>query len=59
MYQGHLPNSNPVQKHSAGDIYPCTIVQIGSEKYLVHQSVHIHCPRYMNIYAPRFFAKRN
>lgn len=29
MYQGHLPNGNPVQQHSAGEIYPLVIMQKG------------------------------
>lgn len=28
-YQGHLPNGNPVQQHSAGEIYPLVIMQKG------------------------------
>ena len=28
-YQGHLPNGNPVQQHSAGEIYPLVIIQKG------------------------------
>lgn len=28
-YQGHLPNGNPVQQHSAGEIYPLVIMQRG------------------------------
>lgn len=38
MYQGHLPNGNPVQQHSAGDCYPFVISQKGLEpndQYLV------------------------
>lgn len=30
-YTGHLPNGNPVQKHSAGDVYPLVIMQQGFE----------------------------
>ncbi len=30
-YQGHLPNGNPVQQHSAGDCYPFVIMQKGLE----------------------------
>lgn len=30
-YQGHLPNGNPVQQHSAGEIYPFVIMQQGLE----------------------------
>lgn len=29
MYQGHLPNGEGVQKHSAGDIYPVIIIHYG------------------------------
>lgn len=28
-YQGHLPNGNPVQRHSAGEYYPCVLFQRG------------------------------
>lgn len=28
-YQGHLPNGNPVQQHSTGEIYPLVIMQKG------------------------------
>lgn len=28
-YQGHLPNGNPVQAHSAGEYYPCVLFQRG------------------------------
>ena len=28
-YQGHLPDGNPVQQHSAGEYYPCILFQRG------------------------------
>ena len=28
-YQGHLPDGNPVQQHSAGEFYPCVLFQRG------------------------------
>lgn len=28
-YQGHLPNGNPVQQHSAGEYYPMVLFQRG------------------------------
>lgn len=28
-YQGHLPNGNPVQAHSAGEYYPCILFRRG------------------------------
>ena len=28
-YQGHLPDGNPVQQHSAGEYYPCVLFQRG------------------------------
>lgn len=38
MYQGHLPNGNAVQAHSAGDLYPIVMFQKGlgdSAKYCI------------------------
>lgn len=29
MYEGHLPEGNAVQKHSAGELYPVIIVGYG------------------------------
>ena len=29
FYEGHLPNGNAVQKHSAGDLYPVIMVTKG------------------------------
>jgi len=29
MYEGHLPNGEGVQKHSAGEIYPVIIIHYG------------------------------
>lgn len=29
MYEGHMPNGSPVQKHSVGDLYPVIIVGYG------------------------------
>src|SRR5690606_16602827 len=29
MYEGHMPGGDPVQKHSAGDIYPVIIIHYG------------------------------
>lgn len=29
MYEGHMPNGSPVQKHSAGELYPVVIVAYG------------------------------
>lgn len=28
-YQGHLPDGNPVQQHSAGEYYPMVLFQRG------------------------------
>lgn len=28
-YQGHLPDGNPIQQHSAGEFYPCVLFQRG------------------------------
>nr|DAP28376.1 MAG TPA: hypothetical protein [Caudoviricetes sp.] len=35
-YQGHLPNGNPVQQHSAGEVYPFVIMQQGLEPDAKH-----------------------
>jgi hypothetical protein len=29
MYEGHMPNGSPVQKHSVGELYPVVIVAYG------------------------------
>lgn len=29
MYEGHMPDGDPVQKHSAGDLFPIIIVRYG------------------------------
>jgi len=29
MYEGHMPDGDPVQKHSAGDLFPIIIVHYG------------------------------
>ena len=29
MYEGHMPDGDPVQKHSAGDLFPVIIVRYG------------------------------
>ena len=34
FYEGHLPNGNAVQKHSAGDLYPVIIVAKGKPNEL-------------------------
>ena len=34
VYEGHLPNGNAVQKHSAGDLYPVITVAKGKPNEL-------------------------
>ena len=34
FYEGHLPNGNAVQKHSAGDLYPVIMVTKGKPNEL-------------------------
>ena len=36
FYEGHLPNGNAVQKHSAGDLYPVIMVSKGKPNELQH-----------------------
>lgn len=45
-YQGHLPNGNPVQQHSAGEYYPCVLFQRGLDAdtryYILHDGVEYY-----------------
>lgn len=45
-YQGHLPNGNPVQQHSAGEYYPMVLFQRGLDAdaryYILHDGVEYY-----------------
>lgn len=45
-YQGHLPDGNPVQQHSAGEYYPMVLFQRGLDAdaryYILHDGIEYY-----------------
>ena len=48
-YQGHLPDGNPVQQHSAGEFYPCVLFQrgldAGTRYYILFDGIEYYMGR--------------
>jgi len=45
-YEGHRPNGDPVQKHSAGPLYPFVYYQQGEANYIMTGDVAVRVPSY-------------